>query len=801
MNRKVELLAPAGNFDALKAAIENGANAIYLGGSKFNARGNAKNFQKKEMIEAIDYAHKKGVEIHVAINILLEDSEIKDAIDYIKFLYDIGVDAIIIQDIGLASLVRDIFPDLPIHASTQMTINNYYGAKYLEKLGFKRVVLARETPFSEIKKIRENTNLEIEVFIHGALCISYSGQCLMSSLIGKRSGNRGECAQPCRKEYLIYNNDKKLGNRYKYFLSTKDLSSKEYISKFMKLGINSFKIEGRMKSPEYVAVVVSSYRKIIDDGLESLSKNELDNMRQIFNRGFTKGHTFGAYGKDYISLEKPKNRGLLVGKVINRNFILLDKNIYEGDGISYILNSGKEAGQKINKNYKKGNKIKVKPNLKIGSYVYRTYDKKLMEDAKKSYNRTKNNRLYPLDIEGYFLKNNKPLLIFTYKNITIEIEDEFIIENSTKRPLTENIIKDRLNRLGDTNYFINNLNLKIDDNIFMPISIVNRMKNKAIEELTYKRLGLDLRKKIDNNEYNKLKHKYMSLDKVKRKNKEKYISIKLNTIEQLKAITECERIYIDALSAEIREILNYIKDFNKFKNSEIYLYTGRILYSDDFEHLDNVIYKYGNIIDGISVSNIGTLFYIKKQYGNKYFIHGDLGLNIFNSYSAKFYYMQGVDSISLSVELTIDQINKIISCIEIDTELYSYGYLPSMVMRNCPTAIIKKCDYNENCKECKFNKNMFLLDRKGYKFPYRRQGKNTVLYNSKPLFILDEITRINGKYFRLDFNIEDNTLVHNISEIYYEKMKHGKLNRKYISILKKIKSMGITKGHYFRGVI
>lgn len=223
--RKVELLAPVGSIESLYAAVENKADAVYLGGQMFSARKHAKNFNNDELKEAVKYAHLRGVKVHVAVNILLADEEISEALDYIKFLYEIDVDALIIQDIGLASLVIELFPDLEIHASTQMTINNLEGAKYLEEMGFKRVVLARETPIDEIIRIKENTNVDIEVFVHGALCVSYSGQCLMSSLIGGRSGNRGSCAQPCRMKYSIVDKDfRELdGWEEKYVLSTKDL--------------------------------------------------------------------------------------------------------------------------------------------------------------------------------------------------------------------------------------------------------------------------------------------------------------------------------------------------------------------------------------------------------------------------------------------------------------------------------------------------------------------------------------------------------------------------------------------------
>ena len=277
VNYNTELLAPAGSMESLYAAVENGANAVYLGGKLFNARQNASNFGYEEIKEAIAYAHLNRVKVYVAINILIDDREMDKALDYIKFLYEEDIDAIIVQDLGLAKLVRELFPTLNIHASTQMTINNLEGVKFLEDLGFTRVVLARETPLEEIKRIRRASSIELEGFIHGALCVSYSGQCLMSSVIGGRSGNRGRCAQPCRMPYSIVDKEGELLDDWQelHLLSPKDLNTLDYIKELIEAGIKSLKIEGRMKRPEYVATIVETYRKAIDGNIRISEKNKI----------------------------------------------------------------------------------------------------------------------------------------------------------------------------------------------------------------------------------------------------------------------------------------------------------------------------------------------------------------------------------------------------------------------------------------------------------------------------------------------------------------------------------------------
>lgn len=283
-----ELLSPAGDFESLKAAVQNGANAIYLGASSFNARANASNFSLEELEEAIFYCKLRNVKVYLTLNTLINNDEIHEATNLAVSAYNLGIDGIIIQDLGLAKILHDNYPEIPLHASTQMTIYNLEGVKKLEALGFKRIVLARELPISEIKNICENTSVEIEVFIHGALCVCYSGQCLMSSFIGGRSGNRGKCAQPCRLPYTLMKNGKEI-SKPSYLLSTKDICSIDFLPELISSGIASFKIEGRLKAPEYVGLVTKTYRKYIDLALSNTNYkvDEIDkkNLMQVFNRG------------------------------------------------------------------------------------------------------------------------------------------------------------------------------------------------------------------------------------------------------------------------------------------------------------------------------------------------------------------------------------------------------------------------------------------------------------------------------------------------------------------------------------
>ena len=343
MKKQIELLAPAGSYEALQAAVQNGANAIYLGGNDFSARAFATNFNRDELKQAVIYSHLRNVKIYVTVNTLYEDNQFENLKDYLLFLASINVDALIIQDLGLMAYVKKYFPNFEIHMSTQTSIYSLSAVKYFERLGVDRIVLARENSLEEIKNICNNSKLDIEVFVHGALCMSYSGQCLMSSMIAKRSGNKGACGQPCRLAYKLQKDGKNLDQVPSYLLSPKDLCTIENVGALIEAGITSFKIEGRMKRPEYVAIIVKQYREAIDAYFQKQnSKNyskQIKEMKQMFNRGFTGGYLL--QDKDLMADDYPGNRGIKLGSVLDydkkRKVVkikLIDK-IKQGDRISF----------------------------------------------------------------------------------------------------------------------------------------------------------------------------------------------------------------------------------------------------------------------------------------------------------------------------------------------------------------------------------------------------------------------------------------------------------------------------------
>ena len=400
---KPELLVPAGDFECVRAGVQNGADCIYFGANMFSARASAKNFSREELKQVIEYCKIRNVKTNLTLNTLITDSEFADAVEVAKTAYEYGIDAIIVQDLGLARYLIKHLPGIEIHGSTQMSVHNLEGVLELEKLGFKRVVLAREVPINEIEYIRNNCNVDLEIFIHGALCISYSGQCLFSSLVGGRSGNRGKCAQPCRLPYTLLEEDKAIDKGY--LLSPKDLCSLEYLPKLINLGVNSFKIEGRMKTPEYVATVTRIYRKYIDLAMSNndfiIDETDKKDLLQVFNRGgFSSGHLTSSPNKDLIFADKPNNIGLFLGNICkynpNKGYVTLKLNesVSIGDCISI---EGEEGAYTISELMEQDNNLKVaksgqivklgrmKGNIKPGAKVYKLNSKSLFDNCKNTF--------------------------------------------------------------------------------------------------------------------------------------------------------------------------------------------------------------------------------------------------------------------------------------------------------------------------------------------------------------------------------------------------------------------------------
>ncbi len=481
----MKIVAPAGNMERFYAAVKAGAQEIYMGLKGFGARRNAENFTLEEYKEALDYAHKRGVRIFLTLNTIMMEKEMDFLYENLKVLYEHGLDAVIVQDLGYFRYMKENFPDMEYHGSTQMTVGNHIEAEYLRKIGFKRVVLPREMTFEEIKTIRENTSIELEIFVSGALCICYSGNCYMSSFIGSRSGNRGMCAQPCRKEYT----DSK-GNKG-YLLSPKDqLLGYDEIQKLKEIGIESVKIEGRMKDPNYVFETVGYYSQIIN------GEKAEERVSEIFNRGYSKGYFHGA-DSSLINKNYSYNLGKEIGLIFGRELKLKDKVVL-GDGIIYLskdfeklgggyLNKIEVKGSKeARKSAESGETILLKDVPRGSKYIFRSFAKEVNDDVEnklKKYDQK-------LDIKGEFFGNlgEKPMLVLEAvsnqgKKIRVEKLGEKEIEAAAKRSATADEIIEKLKESGGSTFNITSVDCHISEGIFLPVSVIKSLRREAAAEL------------------------------------------------------------------------------------------------------------------------------------------------------------------------------------------------------------------------------------------------------------------------------------------------------------------------------
>lgn len=496
----MKIVAPAGNMERFYSAISATADEIYLGLKGFGARRNAENFTVEELKKAIDYAHLRGSRIFLTLNTIMTNREIELLYPTLKDLYNYGLDAIIVQDLGYAEYLHKNFPSIEIHGSTQMTVANYYEINYLKELGFKRIVLPRELSFEEIKEIRKYTDMELEVFVSGSLCISFSGNCYMSSFIGGRSGNRGMCAQPCRKEYKTSCGEKS------YFLSPKDqLYGLDEIKKLQEIGVESIKVEGRMKDVSYVYETVSYFRSLIN----GIDKEE--NTPKLFNRGYSKGY-FYDNAKTIMNRDYSYNMGEKIGEVIGKN-IRLDEDIVSGDGITFVSKDYKNlGGTYINKIVYKNEKLIL--NFPEGTkYIFRNYNKRLNDEISKKLKSSDKKLEINFDFTA---KLDKKLILKTYledenKNRILNLEEisETLTQKAQKRAISEEDINEKLSEIGDSEFTVKNIKIDIDENIFIPLSELKNLKRNVVEKfrekiLSYFRRDLDRELKENNQEYFKL---------------------------------------------------------------------------------------------------------------------------------------------------------------------------------------------------------------------------------------------------------------------------------------------------------
>ena len=685
--RKVELLSPAGTMESFYAALLGGCDAVYLAGYLFGARSYAGNFSMEELKEAIYIAHLYGVKVYITVNTMVYENETEMFINYIDELVTYHPDALIIEDIGMFDLIHQRYPKLELHASTQMHLHNKEGVEFAKKIGFKRAVIARETPIEEIKKIREQIDLPIEVFCHGALCISYSGQCLMSSLIGGRSGNRGTCTQCCRLSYTLCD-DKKNELENGYLLSTKDLNTLEHIGELIEAGIDSLKIEGRMKRPEYVYYVTSLYRKAIDSYYKNkkvvITKEEIQNLKKLFNRKFTKGFLFSEDSKKFINSYRPNHMGIEIGTIIssykNKIKIKLKDSVSIHDGlrilgkedIGVLLNEFYINGKRVKKAYKNDViELEVNTKVSINSKVVKTTDYLQIETIKKYLK----DRKRKIKITGILeCEYQKPLKLTVSDGIhQVVILSDQVLEVPLKKPVTKEQMKEKLMRLNDTIYEFEKLEV-IGSEGFIPISILNDLRRKMVLKLN------EVRTKREN-----FNIQTYHRDIPKRK------------VETLKTLytTHIDNKKIDVLYLD-EEIYKQKKE-----NNHVVL------------KLSNIMKDYPKCEKDVLISEYGSFMHYQNIITNHHF-------NVANSYAVRFLESLGAKRVTLSLECSKEQIEMLY-----DAYVSRYHDYPSLeiVVETTPVVMTLKYPLLQ-----KYHYQKGYLKRGNDYFPVIQKNRQTDIY-------------------------------------------------------------------------
>ena len=835
MAKKIELLAPAGTYDAFLAAIEYGADAVYLGGKLLNARQFAGNFDEEQLERALDYAHTRDAGIFLTMNTLVLDSEMQEAVEYAAKAYEMGVDAFIVQDIGLAANLKKLIPGITLHASTQMTIYSTEGIDALESLGFGRIVLARELNLQEIKRICGQTSLEIEAFVHGALCICVSGQCYMSSMIGGRSGNRGKCAQPCRMPYSIKRDGSDIGSGY--LISPKDICYIDHLAELIDAGVTSLKIEGRMKSPEYVASVVGTYRKYLDliyetkgitdskSSRHKVTQEDRHKLLQSFNRGgFSKGYLLGKTGPEMMAYEKPKNWGTPLGSVVaqdkstNSVLIKLENTLGMGDGIEIWSGSKFQESpggiitkivkdKRLVRKAQKGDTVWVsviKGNVQKGSRVYKTSDKEMLEQAAATY--SKGSRKSP--IKANFTMKYGQVSVLTlqdaYGNIVSATGEQFP-QKAVNKPLTKERIIEQLKKMGSTPFDIVDINLDLDEDAVIPISELNNIRRSAGEQLEQKRIS-SFKKESNNFDERTFKSISYFPGNVQKINKDKKISAMFYDYSDRMDIKDLDidRLYMPFTEMMGNEGQLRAKSIHE-AGTEVYAYIPAVIRGNYTEILKKNLHKVATDVDGFLAGSPAVYKIIREKLGNNVTIVGDYTINIINSYSLNKLKELGFTGGTLSCELNLSQITEMKYPEAFDTELVVYGKILVMTSEYCPVGgSVGKCEPQKCGKLCK--KGVYTLsDRKGAEFLVKSDCVDcrSTIFNSNVLFapeLSEQISKTGIQHIRLSFVDETEKDIRDVCSLYRSLLGDDKITPDMEKLIERIKASGFTRGHFQKGV-
>ncbi len=822
MKRTIEILAPAGSYEGMRAAMNAGCDAVYIGGNSFGARAYANNPEEETLLRAIDEAHIRDKKLYLTVNTLLKEKErTKELYRFLEKFYLQGLDAVIVQDMGVLHFIHENFPDLPIHASTQTTLTMAQGANLLKPYGVTRLVTARELSFKEIKTIRENSDLEIETFVHGALCYCYSGQCLMSSMIGGRSGNRGRCAQPCRMPYQFYQDKKKLSTEQeKYLLSPKDINTLAYIPELVEAGVDSFKIEGRMKRPEYAAAVASMYRNYLDmyldEGKEYYDEflqskrfqEDMLKLQDVYNRGgFSEGYGKSYHGKNMMSLYRPNHSGVFVGEVsgikgttvtislvqeVNAQDILEIRH-KEEEGYEFTVKDAHGKGEFLTTNVgrrqepKSGMDHKEKyynPGIKLGDQVYRTKNNQLLEELEANY-LTKDRQL---GIAGKLEAKQGERLALTLKYGDIQVTAyQEIVSEALKQPMTREKLIAPIQKTGDTFFAFDSLIVDMGENIFVPVAWLNEIRREAIRLLmgaiSEKYRRTILRPENAEGQNNRLEGTLSPGIFVTCQKREQ--------LEQVLTQDEIHAVSIEFDRFDVRSVIEFAERAKKL-TKEFFISLPHICRLSQYDRLKKELEEIidNSAITGFVIKNFEEIELLQSlitRGGSKKLI-ANYNLYTYNTEAKAFFEELGISHYTAPVELNYQELKGLGIW---DSDLIVYGYQPVMVSAQC------LFESTSGCKKCKEGNEGNLVDRLGKSFYVQANcnGCYNIIYNGQPLSLLKytrEINDLRPRNIRLDFTFETAEEVQKVLSAYItEFYQKGKTM---------VEITDYTTGHFKRGV-
>jgi len=784
-NKKPELLVPAGDYDCALAAIHAGADAVYLGGKLFSARAGAHNFSDNEITELIGYAACRGVKIYVAINTLYKDSELDEVLMFAKKMYQAGAAAFILQDVGLSQLLKTSFPDIELHASTQMTCHSVAGAKYLKKLGFSRIILSRELSIAEVEEITDSSGIETEVFVHGALCVSYSGQCLMSSLVGGRSGNRGKCAQPCRLAYHLNKNGKSI--KHGYLLSPKDMMTLSMLEEIVHSGVSALKIEGRMKNADYVYIVTKAYREKLDHLSMPMRKQITNKVTQIFNRGgsFSSGFYHEYAGADMMSVRTPKSSGLFCGKVIGyadgKTKIRFAEDMVPGDGIEIWTNNQQHVGCGINRLIKKNDTmtLSLDGNIDIGNDVYKSYDKKLFDDTKRDLQEAHRRLTVDANVLVMAGDNVSFTLSVPGTNIMTTAYSKSPVQEAKNAPMSKADIVAQLSKTGNSPFVLDFKQIDVDPGVFVSKTELNGVRREAI--LNLEDMLIHATRRTEEQSLPTLSHSSKNVP-------DQQLTVQIPDADMLSSVLKFDvaRVYVDYNENNVGSVVGY-----KEHASRIFLALP-VITRNDAEHAfmkrlpELEMYDFG----GYLVRTAGQLEML-MHFGTKKALVLDDHFNIFNSQTKKAL----PDSVvtTFSQELTANQLR----IMDGDaSEIIIYGRQTLMTTSSCPIGLYDAKKDGMHCSKRGTKDVYALIDRKEFAFPIVTDCEHCTAFilNSKTLDVTQrfhEIKNTGVAYLRLIFTDEEEHLVNRTIGRYVKLMKGDAVEVP--------SNFQFTNGHFFRG--